>query len=103
VTRGLSGRNLSAMTTHLNIRPATSADATALDFLAAGAGRPPLTGPALLATDRDVPVGAVAVTSGAAIVDPVRAPAGTVKELRLRRYQLLRQGGHAGPAWALLA
>jgi hypothetical protein len=90
------------MPQHLKIRAATAADTTALLSLAAEADGPPLSGPALVAVAHGVPVAAMALTTGKAILHPY-APLGTVPRMRLRRYQLLRQGGHAGPAWALLA
>jgi hypothetical protein len=71
----------------LIIRTASSGDATALARLGTHQRR----GHVLLAEQAGVPVAALALSSGAVSAYPteeVRAA------LRLRRYQLLRQGGH---------
>jgi len=48
-------------------------------------------GHVLLAEQAGVPVAALALSSGAVTADPT---ADVLAALRLRRYQLLRQGGH---------
>jgi hypothetical protein len=75
----------------ITIRSATPSDAPDIARLAALDRRPGLRGHVLLAEQEGLPVTALALTSGAAAGDPRSVPA-----LRLRRYQLLRQGGHVG-------
>jgi hypothetical protein len=86
----------------LTIRAATPRDAGALSQLAALDIRPPLGGRTLLAERDGVAIAAVALTSGAVVADPFHAGTDAVRQLRFRRYQLLRQGGDTGPAQSLL-
>ena len=86
----------------LTVRAATPRDVDALSLLAALDGRPPLIGRALIAERSGVALAAAALTSGAIVADPSYPSAHAVRRLRRVRYQLLRQGGDAGPAWSLL-
>ena len=87
---------------NLTIRAARPDDAGALRRLAQLDSARPLSGHALLAELDGVPVAAVSLANGSKVADPFRHTAEAVRMLRLRRYQLLRQGGDVAPAWALL-
>jgi hypothetical protein len=82
----------------LTIRAATSHDHAALTRLAATGSR----GHTLLAERGGVAVAAVALTTGAVAAAANAGAEDAVRLLRLRRYQLLRQGGEVGPAASLL-
>jgi hypothetical protein len=86
----------------LTIRAATRHDDDALSRLAWLDARPRPTGRVLLAERDDVAIAAVALTSGAVVADPSHPTAAAVRQLRYRRYQLLRQGGDVGPLASLL-
>jgi hypothetical protein len=78
----------------LSIRLSTTSDAAALACLAAIDGTERPAGRALIAERDGVPIAAVALTSGRVIADPSHRLGEAVHLLRLRRYRLLRQGGH---------
>ena len=78
----------------LTIRPATPDDRHALEKLAALDSAPRLRGRALIAETGGVPIAAVSLETGAVVADPFTPTADVVRVLRLRRYQLTRQGGH---------
>jgi hypothetical protein len=78
---------------YLTIRAATPDDARTLRRLAELDSAPRLAGPALLAEIDGAAVAAVSLASGAVVADPFRHTADIVRMLRLRRYQLVRQGG----------
>jgi len=84
----------------LTVRPAAPHDTDAVRRLACLAGRPRPLGHALLAEEDGIPVAAVGLTSGAVFADALLPPTVAVRALRLRRYQLLRQGGDTAPLWA---
>jgi hypothetical protein len=84
------------------IRPAGPDDAESLERLAALDSAPPLSGRVLLADHDGRPVAAISLGSGAVVADPFERTFAAVQLLRLRRYQLLRQGGDVRPARALL-
>jgi hypothetical protein len=86
----------------MTIRLASPKDAGALRRLAALDEVRPLKGPVLLAESDGVPVAALSLEAGAVAADPFQHSAGAVRLLRLRRYQLLRQGGDMAPARSLL-
>jgi hypothetical protein len=86
----------------MTIRTATSADTDAVRRLAASTSRPRPRGPLLLAEHDGDMLAAIAVSSGAVITDPARPVADVVRDLRRRRYQLLRQNGGVGEARTLL-
>ena len=85
----------------ITIRTATPQDDAALRRLTRVSSRRSLTGPLLIADHRSVPVAAVAIRSGAALADPLEPTADAVSALRLRRYEIVRQGGRVAPAWTL--
>jgi hypothetical protein len=91
-----AGRALDHVVT---VRAATPDDAGAVRRLARLTGRPRPLGHALLAEADGVPVAAVTLTSGAIFADPLLTPTVAVRALRLRRYELLRQGGDVAPLW----
>jgi hypothetical protein len=82
----------------LTIRLAGHEDSGRLRRLAALDSAHPLRGHVLLAETDDAPVAAISMTTGAVTADPFQHSADAVRLLRLRRYQLLRQGGDAAPA-----
>jgi hypothetical protein len=86
----------------MTIRAATSADTDAVRRLAASTSRPRPRGPLLVAEHDGDMLAAIAVSSGAVITDPGRPAADVVRDLRRRRYQLLRQNGGVGEAHTLL-
>ena len=87
----------------LTIRVATPSDEYDLQRLAGLEGRSRPTGRTLLAEREGVAIAAVALSSGAVVADR-SDPAGAagVRQLRRRRYQLLRQAGDVGPVASLL-
>jgi hypothetical protein len=86
----------------LTIRLAAPGDAGTLRRLAALDSAPMLRRRVLLAEANGVPVAAISLDTGAVTADPFRHTAVAVRMLRLRRYQLLRQGGDVAPASRLL-
>jgi hypothetical protein len=91
------------MTDHsLTIRTAIPDDSGALRRLAELDSARPLSGSVLIAELDGAPLAAVSVETGAATADPFQHSADAVRLLRLRRYQLLRQGGDVAPARSLL-
>jgi hypothetical protein len=88
------GRDGAAVDDHvLTIRKATPDDKAVLQRLADLDSRHRLTGGALLAEVDGVPVAAVSLQNGSVIADPFQHSVDLVRLLRLRRYQLTRQGG----------
>jgi hypothetical protein len=83
----------------LTIRTTTSAGDESLSGLTGGRS---VRGPAVLAERNNVPLAAVALTSGSVATRPHEPAAHVVGLLRIRRYQLLRQSYHVGPARLLL-
>jgi hypothetical protein len=86
----------------LTIRMAAPEDARALRRLAGLDSARPLRGRVLLAESEGVPVAAVSLEAGTVTADPFQHSGEAVRMLKLRRYQLLRQGGDAAPARTLL-
>jgi hypothetical protein len=86
---------------HLTIRMAKPDDGHALRRLAELDSSPDLKGRVLLAELDEQPVAAVSLDSGEVNANPFRRTADTVRMLRLRRYELLRQGADLAPAPAL--
>jgi hypothetical protein len=87
-------------TPRLTVRAATHRDAGTLARLAHPRRRP--AGPVLIAEHDGVPVAALALTSGSVDADRTHATAAATRLLRLRRYQLMCQGGEVGGAASLL-
>jgi hypothetical protein len=88
--------------TPLTIRAAGADDAGTLRRLAELDSAPALTGRVLLAELDRVPVAAVSLETGAATADPFQHSLEAVRMLRLRRYQILRQGGDVAPSRSVL-
>jgi hypothetical protein len=86
----------------LTIRLARPDDTGTLRRLAALDSARTLRGHVLLAETDGAPVAAISLTTGAVTADPFQHTADAIRLLRLRRYQLLRQGGDAAPARQLL-
>jgi hypothetical protein len=87
---------------HLTIRVAGPRDDAALHRLAALDGAARLTGRVLLAESDAGPMAAVSLETNEVTADPFHYTEGAVRMLRLRRYQLMRQGGDVAPARSLL-
>jgi hypothetical protein len=85
----------------LIIRIAAAGDATALHRLSQLDSAKPLAGRALVAERDGDLLAALSLETGAAIADPFQPTADVVRMLRLRRSQLVRQGGGVAPAWRL--
>jgi hypothetical protein len=86
----------------VTIRTGVPGDAQALRRLAELDSARPLTDRVLVAEQRGTPVAAISLGAGSVVADPFRGTADAVRMLKLRRYQLLRQGGDVGPARSLL-
>jgi hypothetical protein len=86
----------------LTIRVAAPSDSATLRRLAALDSAHTLRGHVLIAETGTVPVAAISLTTGAVTADPFQRTEDAIRMLRLRRYQLLRQGGDAAPARTLL-
>jgi len=88
----------------ITVRVADPADSPTLELLARVAGRSPLPGGTVLLAEGDgVPLAAIGLTSGAVLSDPANATLGVLRDLRLARYRLMRQGGHTGAPRSLLS
>jgi hypothetical protein len=85
----------------LTIRLALPDEGRVVERLAQLDSAPRLTGRVLLAEADRVPVAAISLETGAVVADPFEPTAYAVRVLRLRRYQLTRQGGRR-PIGALL-
>jgi hypothetical protein len=86
----------------LTIRAATPSDTAAVRALAELDSSPPLAGHVLLAERNGVPVAAISLQAGTVAADPFQPSADARRVLRLRRYQLMRQGADVAPARSLL-
>jgi hypothetical protein len=84
----------------LTVRAASPRDEATLARLSHPRPRPG--GPVLIAEQDGVPVATLALTSGSIDADRSRVTAAATRLLRLRRYELMRQGGEVGEASALL-
>ncbi len=83
----------------LIIRATTPSDRHLLTHLVTLGSRPYVPGSnGLIAEVDGTAVAAIALTSGAVAADLERSHPHTVKSLRYRRYQILRQGGDTGRA-----
>jgi hypothetical protein len=87
---------------HLTIRVAEPRDDSTLSRLAGLDSANRLTGRVLLAESDGRPLAAVSLETGAITADPFQHTERAVRLLRLRRYQILRQGGDVAPARLLL-
>jgi hypothetical protein len=86
----------------LTIRMARQEDAPALRRLAELDSRTPLTGNVMLAELDGVSLAAISLDSGTVTANPFKRTAAIVSHLRMRRYQVMRQGGDVAPARSLL-
>jgi hypothetical protein len=86
----------------VTIRTATPSDSDALEGLSNPGSRPRLPEKELVAELDGTPIAAISLTTGAVAADLERADAQTIRSLRFRRYQILRQGGDVGLARTLL-
>jgi hypothetical protein len=86
----------------ITIRVAQPLDDSALRRLAGLDSAAPLSGRVLVAESHGGPVAAVSLETGRVTADPFQYTEGAVRLLRLRRYQLMRQGGDVAPARSLL-
>jgi hypothetical protein len=104
MARGLGRHTFGSMIDErsLTIRVAGARDDAALHRLVRLDSAKPLTGTVLIAASDDGPLAAVSLETGAVTADPFQYTEAAVRVLRLRRYQLLRQGGDVAPARLLL-
>ena len=104
MTEALRSRTFGGMTNahSLTVRIAEPRDDATLRRLAVLDSATPLPGRVLLAESDGGPVAAVSLETGAVTADPFQYTEAAVRILRLRRYQLMRQGGDVAPARSLL-
>jgi hypothetical protein len=86
----------------LTIRMTTPEDAPALRRLAELDSTVPPRGTVMLAELDGTCLAAISLESGAVTANPFRPTAAIVSHLRMRRYQVMRQGGDVAPARSLL-
>jgi hypothetical protein len=86
----------------LTIRMARSEDAPALRRLAELDSTVPLPGSVMLAELDGTCLAAISLESGEVTANPFQRTAAIVSHLRMRRYQVMRQGGDVAPARSLL-
>jgi hypothetical protein len=87
---------------HLTVRLAAQDDETALRRLADVDSASRLTGRVLVAELEDELRAAISLDTGTVIANPFKPSADIVHVLRLRRYQLMRQGSDMAPVRSLL-
>ncbi len=93
---------MSMDTDSLTIRMAATEDAPILKRLADIDSADPLTGQVMLAEVDDTCVAAISLDNGTVNANPFLRTAGIVSHLRMRRYQIMRQGGDVAPSKSLL-
>jgi acyl-coenzyme A thioesterase PaaI-like protein len=86
----------------LTIRMAASEDTPALRRLAELDSARPLSGGVMLAQLDGACLAAISLESGEVTANPFERTAAIVSHLRMRRYQVMRQGGDVAPARSLL-
>jgi hypothetical protein len=86
----------------LTIRMAHTDDAPALRRLAEVDSTTPLTGSIMLAELDGVSLAAISLDNGRVTANPFKRTAAIVSHLRMRRYQVIRQGGDVAPARSVL-
>ena len=86
----------------LTIRMATPEDAPTLRRLAEVDSTVPLRGTVMLAEVDGSCLAAISLESGEVNANPFQRTAAIVSHLRMRRYQVMRQGGDVAPARSLL-
>ncbi len=89
-------------TDSLTIRMAAPEDAPTLKRLAEIDSDVPLTGQVMLAELDGNCLAAISLGSGSVRANPFERTAAIVSHLRMRRYQIMRQGGDVAPAKSLL-
>jgi hypothetical protein len=87
---------------HLTVRLAAQDDEPALRRLADVDSAARLTGRVLVAELEDELRAAISLDTGTVIANPFKPSADIVHVLRLRRYQLMRQGSDMAPVRSLL-
>jgi hypothetical protein len=87
---------------HLTVRLAAQDDEPALRRLADVDSASRLTGRVLVAELEDELRAAISLDTGTVIANPFKPSADIVHVLRLRRYQLMRQGSDMAPVRSLL-
>jgi hypothetical protein len=86
----------------LTIRLATNEDTLALKRLAEVDSTVPLKGDVLMAELDGRALAALSLQTGEVTANPFKRTAALVAQLRMRRYQIMRQGGDVAPARSLL-
>ena len=86
----------------LTIRMAGSEDTPALRRLAEVDSTVPLRGKVMLAELDGACLAAISLETGQVNANPFKRTAAIVSHLRMRRYQIMRQGGDVAPARSLL-
>ena len=86
----------------LTIRMSRPDDAPALRRLAEVDSTVPLRGNVLLAELDGMCLAAISLDTGEVNANPFKRTAAIVSHLRMRRYQIMRQGGDVAPARSLL-
>jgi hypothetical protein len=87
---------------HLTIRVAKPEDSSVLRQLGELDSRRPLGGYVLIAELAGTPLAALSLETGTVTADPFQPTADAVHLLRLRRYQIVRQGRDVAPVRSLL-
>lgn len=87
---------------HLTIRVAKPEDSGTLRRLAELDSHSSLRGHILIAELAGTPLAALSLKTGAVTADPFQRTADAVRMLRLRRYQIVRQGRDVAPVRSLL-
>ena len=86
----------------LTIRIAQTDDEPALRHLAEIDSSVPLRGKVMLAELEGTCLAAISLETGEVNANPFKRTAAIVSHLRMRRYQVMRQGGDVAPARSLL-
>ena len=86
----------------LTIRMAQTDDTKALRWLAEVDSTVPLHGNVMLAELDGTCLAAISLETGEVNANPFKRTAAIVSHLRMRRYQIMRQGGDVAPAKSLL-
>jgi hypothetical protein len=89
-------------TDSLTIRMAAPEDAPTLRRLAEVDSAARLSGQVMLAELDGVCLAAISLETGSVNANPFRRTAAIVSHLRMRRYQIMRQGGDVAPARSVL-
>jgi hypothetical protein len=93
---------VNATSDSLTIRIASPEDAPTLKWLADIDSAAPLKGRVMLAELDGSALAAISLDTGSVTANPFKRTAAIVSHLRMRRYQVMRQGGDVAPAASLL-